>query len=324
MRSATGQIVWDAAAASHLLSRAAFGGAPGEADRLAAGTLEDAVDSLLDAAAGAPTPPAPDWVRDPWVNTERRYADTPREESSAAHRATQRRYDEELNSLRCWWLGEMIGTPAPLREVMTLFWHGHFTTATGKVRVSQAIYQQNATLRRLALGNFRELLGEVTRDAAMMMYLDLEDSDRSNPNENYARELLELFTLGIGRYGEPDIKEAARALTGWTLDAPPGPPRRAGPPPPAPPAGSPATAWSPRSGPTGTTPGPRPSWAGPAGSALTTSSTSPRGTGRPPRTSRRSSSRSSGRTTPPDGSGAGSPRPSRARAAGSVRRSAPC
>jgi uncharacterized protein (DUF1800 family) len=217
---------WDARSAAHLLSRAAFGGTPEEVARFAAMTREQAVDALLEEAAEARSPAPPAWVKDPWVNTERRYADTPRDAAAEGHRSTRRRYASELNALRSWWLGQMIRTNAPLRELMTLFWHGHFATATGKVTISQAIYQQNAALRRNALGDFRTLLRGVTLDPAMMMYLDLEDSDKARPNENYARELLELFTVGIGNYTERDIKEIARALTGWTLDAPPGTPKK--------------------------------------------------------------------------------------------------
>src|SRR5690606_38487622 len=115
---------------------------------------EEAVDLLLEEAAAAQEPSRPDWVKAPWINTERRFADTTREQAAESHRTTRRRYAAELNQLRSWWLAHMIETASPLREVMTLFWHGHFATATGKVMISQAIYQQNETLRRLALGNF--------------------------------------------------------------------------------------------------------------------------------------------------------------------------
>ncbi|WP_169980844.1 DUF1800 domain-containing protein [Tautonia rosea] len=212
----------DATSAAHLLSRVGFGGTPEEIQRLVDVPVDQAVAWLLDAAEAAEPPQPPAWVRSPWVNTERRFADTPREESAENHRNTRRRYASEMNDLRSWWLGQMIASETPLREVMTLFWHGHFTSANDKVGISQAMYEQNATLRRHALGNFRTLLGDITRDAAMMMYLDLEDSDAQQPNENYARELFELFTLGIGHYTERDIQETARALTGWTLDVPPG------------------------------------------------------------------------------------------------------
>ena len=213
---------WDAGAAAHLLSRTSFGGSPEEVSRLAALPMEKAVDALLSEAAGAGMPARPEWVKDPWINTERRYADTTPPQAAEAHRNTRKRYSTELNDLRAWSLQQMIATLIPLREVMTLFWTGHFATAVGKVNLSQAMYLQDETLRRLALGNFRSLVAEVTLSPAMMMYLDLEDSDKTRPNENYARELLELFTVGIGHYTEKDIKETARALTGWTLDGPKG------------------------------------------------------------------------------------------------------
>ena len=215
--------VWDADAARHLLSRAAFGGSPEEADRLAAMPLEEAVDLLLDEAAAAQPPARPEWVRDVWINGGRRWSDMSREEYLIVLRRNSTRNAEELNDLRAWWLQQMIASTAPLRENMTLFWHGHFTSATAKVfSFTQGFYQQNETFRRHAMGNFRELLEAVTLDPAMMAYLDLERSNKAHPNENYARELMELFTLGVGNYTEKDVQEVARALTGWTLDAPPG------------------------------------------------------------------------------------------------------
>jgi uncharacterized protein (DUF1800 family) len=112
----------------------------------------------------------------------------------------------------------MMATASPLTERMTLFWHGHFATSQQKVRSAQLMYRQNALLRREALGNFATLLHEVARDPAMLMYLDNARSRRQAPNENFAREVMELFTLGEGRYGESDVKEAARAFTGWSID----------------------------------------------------------------------------------------------------------
>jgi uncharacterized protein (DUF1800 family) len=217
---------WDAAAASHLLSRTGFGGTPAEADRLAARPLADVVAAMVEEAERAAAPAKPDWVKDPWVNTERVYPETTREERMENHRRTGERHARERDLLRCWWLDHMTRTPAPLREVMTLFWHGHFTTEARRMTIAQALYTQNAALRAHALGKFRDLLEAVTLDAAMMMYLNMEDSDARKPNENFARELLELFTVGIGNYSERDIKEVARALTGWTLDAPPGTAKR--------------------------------------------------------------------------------------------------
>jgi uncharacterized protein (DUF1800 family) len=110
-----------------------------------------------------------------------------------------------------WWMDRMVRSTRPLEEKMTLFWHDHFATRD----VDQPLMlRQNETLRRRALGSFDELLTDVTTDVAMQLFLDLAGSNKRAPNENFARELMELFTLGAG-YSEDDIREAARALTGW-------------------------------------------------------------------------------------------------------------
>jgi hypothetical protein len=111
----------------------------------------------------------------------------------------------------------MVLTARPLEEKMTLFWHGHFATSQMKVKDVRHMFLQNKTLRTHALGNFKELTRAIARDPAMLAYLDGARSNRRAPNENFARELLELFTLGLGNYSEKDIKEAARAFTGWTF-----------------------------------------------------------------------------------------------------------
>ena len=111
-----------------------------------------------------------------------------------------------------WWLDRMIRTTHPLQEKLTLFWHDHFATSEQDTPLMLA---QNRMFRRHALGSFRDLLGDVTRDPAMQLFLSLADSTKDAPNENYARELMELFTLGTG-YTERDVREAARALTGFT------------------------------------------------------------------------------------------------------------
>lgn len=219
-------LTWDAAAASHLLSRTEFGGTPKRAEQLAARKLTDVVAVMIEEAKTASVPVKPAWVKEPWVNTERVYPETTPMERMENHRKTGQRHAAERDQLRAWWLNHMIRTPAPLHEVMTLFWHGHFTTEARRMTIAQALYEQNVKLRQHALGNFRDLLEAVTLDAAMMMYLNMEDSDAKKPNENFARELLELFTVGIGNYGEKDIKEIARGLTGWTLDAPEGTKKR--------------------------------------------------------------------------------------------------
>jgi uncharacterized protein (DUF1800 family) len=120
--------------------------------------------------------------------------------------------------MRGWWMGEMLATDAPLAERMTLFWHNHFVSSQQKVRVAKLMYRQNVTLRAHALGDFGALLHAASKDAAMLVYLDGVRNRRGAPNENFAREVMELFTLGEGRYSEQDIKQAARAFTGWSID----------------------------------------------------------------------------------------------------------
>jgi uncharacterized protein (DUF1800 family) len=112
----------------------------------------------------------------------------------------------------------MRHTPSPLTEKMTLFWHNHFVSSDQKVRAPQLMYRQNMLLRTHALGNFGTLLHEIARDPAMVIYLDNASNRKERPNENFAREVMELFTLGEGHYTENDIKEAARAFTGWGVD----------------------------------------------------------------------------------------------------------
>ena len=117
-----------------------------------------------------------------------------------------------------WWLLRMADTQRPLREKMTLFWHGLLTSAVSKVGRPELMHQQNQLLREHALDTYDIILKAVSRDPAMLIWLDNRANRRGAPNENYARELMELFTLGVGNYTEQDVKEAARALTGWTLD----------------------------------------------------------------------------------------------------------
>jgi uncharacterized protein (DUF1800 family) len=116
-----------------------------------------------------------------------------------------------------WWLMRMLDTPRPFQERIALFWHNHFATSTGKVRQSALVSRQIDLFRRQGLGNFRDLLLAVTKDAAMLLWLDGSKNKTGRPNENYAREVMELFTLGIGNYTEKDVQELARAFTGWQV-----------------------------------------------------------------------------------------------------------
>ncbi|RTL44572.1 MAG: DUF1800 domain-containing protein [Candidatus Melainabacteria bacterium] len=121
----------------------------------------------------------------------------------------------DLGDVKRWWIYRMAYTKRPLEEKMTLFWHGHFATSNAKVANPYLMYQQNELFRRNALGDYQQMLLDVSRDPAMIVWLDNQQNRKGKPNENYAREIMELFTMGIGNYTEMDIKEAARAFTGW-------------------------------------------------------------------------------------------------------------
>lgn len=121
----------------------------------------------------------------------------------------------ETQRVAYWWANRMLTTQRPLEEKMALFWHGHFATGEEKVRDYRKMLRQNELFRAKATGNFRELLIAVAQDPAMLSYLDAAVNVKGAPNENFAREIMELFTMGVGNYSEEDIREAARAFTGW-------------------------------------------------------------------------------------------------------------
>jgi uncharacterized protein (DUF1800 family) len=217
---------FDATQARHLLNRAGFGGSPEECARLASLGRSSAVDFLLQAPSSEETAGLPAFdakaVARPSRTQMRDMApeamdDEERQQAMRRLIATYRRNDlQQLNGYREWWFERMVVTPAPLEERMVLFWHGYFTSGQRDVRNSYHMIQQNRLFREHALGNFRTLLHAVAKDPAMLEYLDNNKNRKGRPNENFAREVMELFTLGVGRYGEQDIKEAARAFTGWT------------------------------------------------------------------------------------------------------------
>lgn len=123
----------------------------------------------------------------------------------------------DVNRFPAWWAVRMLLTKRPLEQNLTLFWHNHFAISGAKVNFGPMMVDYVETLRRNASGNFRTFLGEITREPAMVRWLDTDSNVRGRPNENFARELLELFTLGIGNYSEKDIQETTRAFTGWSL-----------------------------------------------------------------------------------------------------------
>jgi uncharacterized protein (DUF1800 family) len=123
----------------------------------------------------------------------------------------------DVHSLPAWWTYRLLSTPDQLREKMTLFWHSHFATSGEKVTDARLMQQQNNLLREHALGDFAELVHRISQDPAMLLYLDSATNRKAHPNENYAREVMELFALGEGHYTEQDVRELARCFTGWEV-----------------------------------------------------------------------------------------------------------
>lgn len=171
---------------AHALRRTSFGPFPGQVEEFAKGGAAGVIDSALSAKPVVPS--------------------------------DKYEYKEDYGeSMTHWWIERMLNRTPSLHEKMTWYWHSHLVSGLGKAN-EQAMWRQHVTIRKHALGNFRELLKAVVLDAAMLSYLDAIGSRADNPNENLARELLELFTLGPGNYAEPDIRAAARVLSGWTVD----------------------------------------------------------------------------------------------------------
>ncbi len=218
---------WTIYEAAHLLNRAGFGGSPAEIAAFHQRGRQDAVDWLLTGKESVPPAP-PEWaasaangVRE-FFNKRKELAGLSATERAKKQRefrqAQQRERRQQGLSLLGWWVERMRTTDAPLQEKMTLFWHDHFPSSTQKVRQPGLMLNQNELFRKESLGNFGRLTKSIVLDPAMMLYLDSAQSSKTKPNENFARELLELFTLGEGNYTEDDVKEAARAFSGYRLD----------------------------------------------------------------------------------------------------------
>ena len=216
-------------AAHHLLARAGFGGTPDQVRALSQLGLDDAVDYIVE-YEGLPQPDADassfraDIMRPATPEEAAQLRDARRagdevtlEKYRQMRQARQRTDRAQIADARKWWLERMIETPRPLEEKMTLFWHGHFATGYRAIEDSWHMLMQNQMFRENATGNFASLLSGAIRDPAMLRYLNNNQNRRQRPNENLARELMELFSLGEGNdYTEQDIKEGARALTGYT------------------------------------------------------------------------------------------------------------
>ena len=236
---------WNYERAAHLIERAGFGATPEEITRLTAMTPERAVNSLVDyeavdASGLKPFDESGIWDpgMDPFPPSRAEAVRRARERGEGLGEkvlppGTQRRLQPvvdkffysltanniETQRLGLWWANRMLTSPRPLEEKLTLFWHGHFATGQNKVRDYRMMFQQNRMLRANASGTLRNLLVGILKDPGMLVYLDNGENIKSHPNENFGRELLELFSMGVGNYSERDVREAARAFTGWTNDA---------------------------------------------------------------------------------------------------------
>ena len=183
---------WSRREATHLLWRTGFGASADEIQQVTQDGLDKTLDRLL----------------------------SPPQESAEFTKANallrQAAFDSgNIADLKAWWLHRMVASANPLVEKLTLLWHNHFATSNAKVDSVPLMATQNELMRRESLGSFRRVLHDIAKDVAMLVWLDSNSNRKRHPNENFAREVMELFSLGVGNYSERDIQEAARAFTGW-------------------------------------------------------------------------------------------------------------
>ncbi len=218
---------FDAIKAAHLLNRAGFGGRPDEVAKVVEMGPERAVDWLLDfpdapaeeqTQSDVPDLSSIDGYPKNFREIKTLYVNKTQEERKAIQQQLQQANREAIGETVTWWMNRMANGPHPLQEKLTLFWHGHFCTSAKDERSAWLMWQQNETLRQRCAGNFHQFVRAISRDPAMLDYLNNTQNHKQHPNENYARELMELFTLGIGNYTEDDIKNSARSFTGWSHD----------------------------------------------------------------------------------------------------------
>ncbi|ADP82650.1 protein of unknown function DUF1800 [Pseudofrankia inefficax] len=191
-----------------LYRRAAFGARPAELDAAVGRGYAATVDALIGATATASLEPPPAFAP----------LTLPKSADPAARATYAKMVRDQATTLAGWWMRRMVATDVPFVEKLTFFWHGHFATSIVKVRSAAMMLAQNQIFREQGTGRFDALALSAAHDPAMLVWLDAGQNRKEHPNENFARELMELFTLGIGNYTETDVREAARAFTGWRVD----------------------------------------------------------------------------------------------------------
>lgn len=203
-------VPWNARNAEHLLNRAGFSARTAEVEAAVAAGLDATLERLL--------APSTDWDMPAYERIEepskKDLEGLPKEEQDKRKREAREADRRQMLETTGWWFHQMETTSAPLQEKVILFWHGFFTTSIEETKRSFLMLQQHEFLRRNALGSYADLLRGIARDPAMLVYLDNNVNRKGSPNENFARELMEIFSLGEGNYTEQDVKEAARSLTG--------------------------------------------------------------------------------------------------------------
>jgi len=199
---------WNQSSATHLLGRTMIGPTYNDIIDSTNNRLNYTVSTLL-GELETPEPPG-SWVEDPAPAWDQLTDDEVDE--------LMQQYRDHMGEMATWWIIRMTQNSKNITEQMTLFWHNFFATAQSKVFFPQAMYEQNKIFREYGLGNFKELLRRVTFGPAMMIWLDIHRSKKHNPNENFSRELMELFTLGVDNYSQNDIVEASRAFTGYVTN----------------------------------------------------------------------------------------------------------
>jgi hypothetical protein len=218
---------FDEVKAAHLLQRAGFGGTPEEIAKVVQLGPQKAVDWLMDfpdapieesTPGGGPDLSSIEGYPQSFAEIRKLMQGKTAEERKEFNKKIMAANREAIGATMGWWLNRMTHGPFPLQEKLTLFWHGHFTTSARDEKAASLMWNQNELLRRMAAGNFREFVRQISRDPAMLDFLNNSQNRKEHPNENYARELMELFTLGRDQYTENDIKQSARAFTGWTHD----------------------------------------------------------------------------------------------------------
>jgi uncharacterized protein (DUF1800 family) len=208
---------WNKQQATHLLKRTMFGAKKEDIDYFASKSLRHSIDELIDTVAETPAPPLNHYADDKFTDPDVVFGETWIKAAKQQGGSGGRR----KNSLKAWWIGLMLNQNRSIQEKMVLFWHNHFSTQTETIELAISCYKYNVLLRDYALGNFKQMVRNISVDAGMLRYLNGNNNVKKAPDENYGRELQELFTIGKGpgsHYTEADVKAAARVLTGFRID----------------------------------------------------------------------------------------------------------